>query len=109
MVAATNGLLSPRKEQTMPEQEEHLTLGNARVKNLKKCASGNCIGVIVEVPEKNHVTNITKTGSDFVHPCDKTLNCGHKKAWIPVPGFPNQAQWLGWTDSGNPALAFVLH
>lgn len=28
----------------------HLKLGDQQVSNLKKCASGNCIGVVVEVP-----------------------------------------------------------
>jgi hypothetical protein len=89
-------------------QVMHLTLGKQQVTNLKKCASGSCIGVIVEVPKGNHVTKITKSGSDFVHPCDQTYNCGHNDVFIKVPGFPNQAQWLGWTDSGDPGQAFDL-
>jgi hypothetical protein len=87
----------------------HLTLGKQQVTNLKKCAAGNCIGVIVEAPKGNHVTSITMTGSAYVHPCDKTNNCGHNDAFIPVPGYPNQAQWLGWTDSGDPTQAFDLN
>jgi len=87
----------------------HLTLGKQQVNSLKKCAGGNCIGVIVEVPKGHHVTSITKTGSEYVHPCDKTGNCGHHDPFIPVPGQPNQAQWLEWTDSGDPTQAFDLN
>jgi hypothetical protein len=86
-----------------------LTLGDPQVKDLGKCASGNCLGVIVAAPTGYHVTNVTESGSAFVHPCDKTNNCKQSKAWIPVQGFSNQAQWLGWTDSGDPTQAFVLH
>ena len=89
-------------------REKKLTLGDPEVVTLKKCANGNCIGLMVAVPEGHHVTGITKEGSDYVHPCDQTNNCGHSKAWIPIEGSPNKAQWLGWTDSGDPTQAFVL-
>jgi hypothetical protein len=87
-----------------------LTLGdNGHIIPLGKCANGSCIAVIVGVPAGNHVTNVTYSGSNYVHPCDQTNNCGHSHAWQPVQGVSNQAKWLGWTDSGDPSQSFVLH
>jgi hypothetical protein len=94
----------------MPTQDLRLTLGDPRVINVKKCASGNCIKVDgIETPLQTRITDITKTGSDFVHPCDQTDNCGSKIAFIVDPDFPYRATWFGWTDSGDPSQVFVLH
>jgi hypothetical protein len=87
-----------------------LHLGAPEIRNLGKCADGNCIGIYVEVPAPYHITGIRKEGSDFVHPCNETTNCGHKEAWRYVEGSPhNKAEWLGWTNSGDRAQEFILH
>lgn len=93
----------------MPEVDKQLSLGSPEVRQLGKCAGGTCLGVYVEVAARQRIIDVHKSrGSDFVHPCSETQTCGHKNEWRFVGLDEHRAEWLGWTDSGDPNQAFTL-